>query len=115
SPPFFLVQYETYTFFFFFQAEDGIRDRNVTGVQTCALPISTSAPSTPVINAFRPLITHSSPSCFASVCNKVGSEPAPPSLASSEIGRASCRKECEFRGGSNRKEEKEQNEDSIAK
>src|SRR5699024_11823738 len=24
---------------FFFQAEDGIRDRNVTGVQTCALPI----------------------------------------------------------------------------
>ena len=29
-------------FFFFFQAEDGIRDRVVTGVQTCALPISTS-------------------------------------------------------------------------
>src|SRR5207248_6503567 len=27
-------------FFFFFQAEDGIRDRTVTGVQTCALPIS---------------------------------------------------------------------------
>src|SRR5699024_11862842 len=27
-------------FCFFFQAEDGIRDRNVTGVQTCALPIS---------------------------------------------------------------------------
>src|SRR5207249_7155499 len=25
--------------YFFFQAEDGIRDRNVTGVQTCALPI----------------------------------------------------------------------------
>src|SRR6266498_323829 len=27
--------------FFFFQAEDGIRDADVTGVQTCALPIST--------------------------------------------------------------------------
>src|SRR5581483_12363769 len=27
-------------FFFFFQAEDGIRDIGVTGVQTCALPIS---------------------------------------------------------------------------
>src|SRR5207248_10393942 len=27
-------------YFFFFQAEDGIRDRTVTGVQTCALPIS---------------------------------------------------------------------------
>src|SRR5687767_15198792 len=29
-------------FFFFFQAEDGIRDKLVTGVQTCALPILTS-------------------------------------------------------------------------
>src|SRR3989441_3994077 len=29
-----------YYFFFFFQAEDGIRDKLVTGVQTCALPIS---------------------------------------------------------------------------
>src|SRR5438876_9900701 len=28
-----------YYFFFFFQAEDGIRDGRVTGVQTCALPI----------------------------------------------------------------------------
>src|SRR5690554_7626723 len=26
-------------YFFFFQAEDGIRDADVTGVQTCALPI----------------------------------------------------------------------------
>src|SRR5699024_12570274 len=30
--------------FFFFQAEDGIRDRNVTGVQTCALPIYSHLP-----------------------------------------------------------------------
>src|ERR1022692_4996103 len=29
-----------FSFFFFFQAEDGIRDYKVTGVQTCALPIS---------------------------------------------------------------------------
>src|SRR5438093_7919030 len=28
-----------FVFFFFFQAEDGIRDWSVTGVQTCALPI----------------------------------------------------------------------------
>src|SRR3989454_2283985 len=37
-------------FFFFFQAEDGIRDYKVTGVQTCALPISasTSAVRVPV-------------------------------------------------------------------
>src|SRR5687767_9156902 len=30
---------ECYFIFFFFQAEDGIRDKLVTGVQTCALPI----------------------------------------------------------------------------
>src|SRR2546430_13005069 len=33
-------RYSAYSyFFFFFQAEDGIRDLTVTGVQTCALPI----------------------------------------------------------------------------
>src|SRR5699024_11835877 len=32
---------------FFFQAEDGIRDRNVTGVQTCALPILNLKPTDP--------------------------------------------------------------------
>src|SRR5207302_7685380 len=32
-------------FFFFFQAEDGIRDFHVTGVQTCALPIFSHARS----------------------------------------------------------------------
>src|SRR5699024_3477755 len=35
-------------FFFFFQAEDGIRDRNVTGVQTCALPISIFPTAVPI-------------------------------------------------------------------
>src|SRR5687767_15858620 len=33
-----------YVFFFFFQAEDGIRDKLVTGVQTCALPICNKPP-----------------------------------------------------------------------
>src|SRR2546430_4339763 len=47
-----IKRYEYALLFFFFQAEDGIRDLTVTGVQTCALPISsastparTSAPS----------------------------------------------------------------------
>src|SRR5439155_4790066 len=31
---------KSFKLFFFFQAEDGIRDGHVTGVQTCALPIS---------------------------------------------------------------------------
>src|SRR5437762_4617611 len=34
------MTYIIYFSFFFFQAEDGIRDTSVTGVQTCALPIS---------------------------------------------------------------------------
>src|SRR2546430_2808028 len=44
---FFLVMFGStvyvFVFFFFFQAEDGIRDLTVTGVQTCALPIFSSA------------------------------------------------------------------------
>src|SRR6266496_5818383 len=35
-------------FFFFFQAEDGIRDLYVTGVQTCALPISAAGRRSPM-------------------------------------------------------------------
>src|SRR5256886_12466799 len=36
----FCLCYRLICLFFFFQAEDGIRDLTVTGVQTCALPIS---------------------------------------------------------------------------
>src|SRR5258707_8908179 len=48
----YLRVYHSIFFFFFFQAEDGIRDIGVTGVQTCALPIfrkssPRSAPSPP--------------------------------------------------------------------
>src|SRR5258708_21053929 len=59
------------TFFFFFQAEDGIRDDLVTGVQTCALPIFVSSmpaacavlpagrmPAGPVTVAYRAVIYH---------------------------------------------------------
>src|SRR6185369_8136528 len=35
----------------FFQAEDGIRDSSVTGVQTCALPIFAPAPAPAVVTA----------------------------------------------------------------
>src|SRR6266700_3533710 len=41
-------------FFFFFQAEDGIRDFHVTGVQTCALPICQTADQVIEANAARP-------------------------------------------------------------
>src|SRR5207245_7673830 len=39
SPTRGLVLLSAFALFFFFQAEDGIRDATVTGVQTCALPI----------------------------------------------------------------------------
>src|SRR6185312_11123685 len=43
---FFFHKYNVILFyFFFFQAEDGIRDLIVTGVQTCALPISRCRPA----------------------------------------------------------------------
>src|SRR2546427_11811504 len=68
-------------FFFFFQAEDGIRDLTVTGVQTCALPISWSAapvmPWAPPTTVTRPR----SPLCIVGV--SFGSRaPAHPSVTS---------------------------------
>src|SRR5688572_32056290 len=43
--------FHVFFFFFFFQAEDGIRDLTVTGVQTCALPISSSSGSSDPITS----------------------------------------------------------------
>src|SRR5690625_663121 len=42
-----------YIVYFFFQAEDGILDGHVTGVQTCALPISWRASSAPLAGSIR--------------------------------------------------------------
>src|SRR5262249_59976720 len=49
--------------FFFFQAEDGIRDWSVTGVQTCALPISPITVEETTMRAVPPLPT--CPACGA--------------------------------------------------
>src|SRR5207249_5913719 len=46
--------YELRRYVFVFQAEDGIRDRNVTGVQTCALPISKKALAMSLCRAVAP-------------------------------------------------------------
>src|SRR5688500_1409457 len=50
-------------FCFFFQAEDGIRDYKVTGVQTCALPIYDDGLALSVLGRSTGLAHHSSP-CF---------------------------------------------------
>src|SRR5438034_10796623 len=70
--------------FFFFQAEDGIRDHCVTGVQTCALPIS-SGPSARPVAATKPPSAATSAQPFA--LRTAGITAARPS----KIGRASCR------------------------
>src|SRR5205085_7893893 len=46
----FILCYVSENDFFFFQAEDGIRDLTVTGVQTCALPISVTGMVTGGLN-----------------------------------------------------------------
>src|SRR5256885_9931338 len=88
------------TFVFFFQAEDGIRDYKVTGVQTCALPISwvihDSAAVQPIICAVDTLIAGPS-----STWHRAGSAGSPGTRAAAagelsaggaqQIGRASCR------------------------
>ena len=66
--------------FFFFQAEDGIRDWSVTGVQTCALPLSTS-PTVVVLSLLA--------ACADVVALSVPVARADVGLL--EIGRASCR------------------------
>src|SRR3712207_7376954 len=50
--------------FFFFQAEDGIRDIGVTGVQTCALPISRPLAQQAREATIAKLVLQSVTSCF---------------------------------------------------
>src|SRR2546430_11319952 len=90
---------------FFFQAEDGIRDLTVTGVQTCALPISMAK------FVFRSLAReHPEPSDFLAAANDVVAEEIAPGKfitmvylavdtanGEVEIGRARVGKECRSR------------------
>src|SRR5688500_20354969 len=73
---------------FFFQAEDGIRDYKVTGVQTCALPISSLLGGVRVTLNPNPSITRAirRSRSLHSRCWRISG-----SAATSQIGRASCR------------------------
>src|SRR3989440_6866288 len=53
-----LVHRSLFLFFFFFQAEDGIRDLIVTGVQTCALPICARGAPTRSAASTMSTVTH---------------------------------------------------------
>src|SRR5699024_11922980 len=98
----------------FFQAEDGIRDRNVTGVQTCALPILPSAPPATHTSASPYWIArNASPMEWVLLAHAVTTLVhfpfAPRSMATfpaailaiiigTEIGRASCRERGQLPG-----------------
>src|SRR3712207_9561388 len=79
---------------YFFQAEDGIRDIGVTGVQTCALPIFGCS-----VNTAAPGLTSRAETrswrCREPLPIKTSASETPYSSANSrrsgEIGRASCR------------------------
>src|SRR2546430_3831556 len=85
--------------FFFFQAEDGIRDLTVTGVQTCALPIckaSMRARPDGRINSETSRKRQASTACPRrwepqKLETFLGSMLHPRELETEEIGRASCR------------------------
>src|SRR5690606_39489644 len=95
--------------FFFFQAEDGIRDFHVTGVQTCALPILSRSSTAVVVTrretwvspaarrgrrAGRPTRSGQAP-----YPTRFGSGPSSDAgSAAREIGRASCRERVESAG-----------------
>src|SRR5690606_39993151 len=92
---------------FFFQAEDGIRDFHVTGVQTCALPIwFRERPETEYIFCIgRKEVRHRLSVPPSVLFAGSGEPPVPPRsllvrllLQLSEIGRASCRERVEMGG-----------------
>src|SRR5699024_11326225 len=87
-------------FFFFFQAEDGIRDRNVTGVQTCALPISqwNQCHRKPC----RQRANNNTEQRNGTVRTGVQRD----KCQSKQIGRASCRERVKVKGGGRTKKEK---------
>src|SRR5262249_61754999 len=87
----------SFSVFFFFQAEDGIRDWSVTGVQTCALPISgqRSAPPIPAPLTCAGVTTYKA----VKVSGARSSDLVAIFGVGGQIGRASCRGRGERSGG----------------
>src|SRR5437879_11812768 len=83
---------------FFFQAEDGIRDTSVTGVQTCALPISIT--SKKVMDATAaPWLKYGGTPKLGWMLGSVQIDPFAANKVMYEIGRASCRERVEIAVG----------------
>src|SRR5688572_31138472 len=94
------MRHNIFLFFFFFQAEDGIRDLTVTGVQTCALPISTNISNFLYGKGFKsPFQTGvmSSSMETSAAMNALGEASMQFNTFAAKIGRASCREKCRSR------------------
>src|SRR2546428_13644599 len=104
--------------FFFFQAEDGIRDLIVTGVQTCALPICASN-GTSSAHCRAPGSAGSTATPRAGAARRSGSwrrSRRARAISSSGIGRAAGRGRGEISGGAGsfkKKKKDEQETDRI--
>src|SRR5438874_12891229 len=85
-------------FFFFFQAEDGIRDLYVTGVQTCALPIFREVrhANPDSVRISMPYLTNAGLNGTV-IALIVGVATLLAIAFGLEIGRASCREKCRSR------------------
>src|SRR5256885_15284653 len=99
--------------FFFFQAEDGIRDYKVTGVQTCALPISRRGVC--AVPQWRP-----GRAAAGLAGRRHGAEGHRRAISAAarrlgEIGRASCRGRGEISGGAVSLKKKKKTIDSTGK
>src|SRR5205823_7356847 len=97
--------------FFFFQAEDGIRDKLVTGVQTCALPISFMVQQAHVGSALGPLgvssnlgllldIFSTTAMCGSCRTHCLVCRARNSAAKTTKIGRASCRERGDVKRGS---------------
>src|SRR5207237_399850 len=84
---------DKYLLDFFFQAEDGIRDSSVTGVQTCALPIFREIETAVRIGCPRKIKIESIPfGLFRNQGNQAACKESARGIHDrAEIGRASCR------------------------
>src|SRR5438093_10446300 len=102
-------------FCFFFQAEDGIRDWSVTGVQTCALPIL-DAPNASAAAAVRKPVGGRGGSVggVQQVWSLAQMAPRPQSTSAAQIGRASCRERVEISVGAGARK-KQKNKDTRRK
>src|SRR5688572_32908843 len=89
---------------FFFQAEDGIRDLTVTGVQTCALPICGRARALDSTNMWGPLTTSWIARARGNTVEAARWLYEARKLA--QIGRAACRERAEAIGGDGRVKKK---------